>query len=45
MKGEFSLNVERIQTSGIRKFYNMVKEVPGAISLTLGQPDFNVPTA
>lgn len=29
--------------SGIRKFYNKVNKVEGAISLTLGQPDFNVP--
>ena len=32
-----------IKVSGIRRFHNKVKEVEGAISLTLGQPDFNVP--
>lgn len=32
-----------IEISGIRKFYNKVKKVDGAISLTLGQPDFNTP--
>lgn len=32
-----------LKVSGIRRFHNKVKEVEGAISLTLGQPDFNVP--
>ncbi|MBL4931096.1 pyridoxal phosphate-dependent aminotransferase [Clostridium paridis] len=36
-------NVEKVEISGIRKFFNLVNEVDGAISLTLGQPDFNVP--
>lgn len=35
--------VEGIQISGIRKFYNKVLEVPGAISLTIGEPDVPVP--
>lgn len=39
----FSKNVKNIEISGIRKFYNKIIEVPEAISLTLGQPDFNVP--
>ena len=34
-----------IEISGIRKFYNKVRKVDGAISLTLGQPDFDVPEA
>ena len=34
-----------IEISGIRKFYNKVRKVEGDISLTLGQPDFNVPSA
>jgi aminotransferase len=38
-----SNNVKRIEISGIRKFYNKVADFPEAISLTLGQPDFNVP--
>lgn len=38
-------NLKRIQISGIRRFSNKVKAVDGAISLTLGQPDFNVPKA
>ncbi|MCM0650629.1 aminotransferase class I/II-fold pyridoxal phosphate-dependent enzyme [Clostridium swellfunianum] len=43
MKDMFSLNVQSIEISGIRKFFNKVAEVPEALSLTLGQPDFNVP--
>ncbi|MFL0247906.1 pyridoxal phosphate-dependent aminotransferase [Candidatus Clostridium stratigraminis] len=39
----FSDNVKNIEISGIRKFYNKVIDVPEALSLTLGQPDFNVP--
>ena len=38
-----NLNLENVQISGIRKFYNEVKKIDGAISLTLGQPDFPVP--
>jgi len=43
MNNIISENVQKIEISGIRKFYNKVAEVPDAISLTLGQPDFNVP--
>lgn len=35
--------VKNIQISGIRKFFNKVSKYENAISLTLGQPDFNVP--
>lgn len=35
--------IEKIQISGIRRFSEKVKEVDGAISLTIGQPDFYVP--
>lgn len=38
-----SRNVQNIEISGIRKFFNKVVNYPDAISLTLGQPDFNVP--
>lgn len=41
---QLSANVQSIELSGIRKFYNKVAEVPDAISLTLGQPDFPVPS-
>ena len=37
-------NVEAIEISGIRKFFNKVSKYPDAISLTLGQPDFDVPS-
>ncbi|MEN8076582.1 aminotransferase class I/II-fold pyridoxal phosphate-dependent enzyme [Clostridioides difficile] len=36
-------NLNKVKISGIRKFYNEVQNVEGAISLTLGQPDFNLP--
>ncbi|MDT8716541.1 aminotransferase class I/II-fold pyridoxal phosphate-dependent enzyme [Clostridium sp. 19966] len=36
-------NLDLIEISGIRKFYNKVVEVPGALSLTIGEPDFPVP--
>lgn len=35
--------VEKIRISGIRRFAEKVKKVDGAISLTIGQPDFRVP--
>ena len=38
-----NLNLKNVKISGIRKFYNEVKKIDGAISLTLGQPDFPVP--
>jgi len=38
-----SRNVKSIEISGIRKFFNKVAQFPEAVSLTLGQPDFNVP--
>jgi len=43
MENYISENVQKIEISGIRKFYNKVAEVPDAISLTLGEPDFAVP--
>jgi len=43
MKNIISKNVENIEISGIRKFFNKVSEYPGAISLTLGEPDFKIP--
>ena len=38
-------NLDRVKISGIRKFYNEVQKVEGAISLTLGQPDFKLPVS
>lgn len=43
VKNIISTNVQNIEISGIRKFYNKVVKIEDAISLTLGQPDFNVP--
>ncbi|MGH4051503.1 MAG: pyridoxal phosphate-dependent aminotransferase [Clostridium sp.] len=43
MNNLFSNNVSKVEISGIRKFFNKVSKVEGAISLTLGQPDFPVP--
>lgn len=43
MEIQMSLNVENVEISGIRKFYNKVSKVKDAVSLTLGQPDFEVP--
>ncbi|MFJ7829883.1 aminotransferase A [Peribacillus sp. NPDC097197] len=35
--------VKEVQISGIRKFYNLVADIKGTISLTIGQPDFPTP--
>lgn len=43
LNSKLSNGVQNIEISGIRKFSNKVAEVEGAISLTLGQPDFPVP--
>jgi len=43
MNNVFSNNVKNVEISGIRKFFSKVTKVQGAISLTLGQPDFPVP--
>lgn len=38
-------NLNKVKISGIRKFFNEVQKVDGAISLTLGQPDFKLPVS
>lgn len=35
--------VKEIEISGIRRFFNMVADTEGMISLTIGQPDFPTP--
>jgi aminotransferase len=35
--------VQQIEISGIRKFFNMVADIEDMVSLTLGQPDFPTP--
>ena len=37
--------LDRLQLSGIRKFAALAKEVPGCISLTMGEPGENTPDA
>lgn len=36
-------NVREIEISGIRKFYNLVSEIDGVLSFTIGLPDFPTP--
>ncbi|SDB87025.1 aminotransferase [Pelagirhabdus alkalitolerans] len=36
--------VNNIKLSGIRKFFNLVNEKDGILSLTIGQPDFTTPS-
>lgn len=38
-----NINVSTVQLSGIRRFFNKVSKVQGALSLTIGQPDFKTP--
>ena len=35
--------VKQIKPSGIRKFFDVVSEMPDAISLGVGEPDFDTP--
>ncbi|EST11796.1 aminotransferase A [Sporolactobacillus laevolacticus DSM 442] len=43
MEERINGRVRAIQISGIRQFFNKVKDYPGAVSLTIGQPDFPTP--
>lgn len=36
-------NLKNIQISGIRKFTAIAKQIPEAIHLTIGEPDFHTP--
>lgn len=36
-------NLALLQRSGIRRYTNLAKEVPGCIMLTIGEPDFDTP--
>lgn len=38
-----SRKVEQIKPSGIRKFFDVVNEMPDAVSLGVGEPDFDTP--
>lgn len=43
MRDRISKKVKSIQPSGIRKFFDVVSEMPDAISLGVGEPDFETP--
>ena len=43
MRNPLSDKVIQIQPSGIRKFFDVVNEIPDAISLGVGEPDFDTP--
>lgn len=43
MRAPLSKKVVGIQPSGIRKFFDVVNEMPDAISLGVGEPDFDTP--
>jgi aminotransferase len=38
-------NLDTLQRSGIRRFTNLAKEVPGCVMLTIGEPDFDTPAS
>lgn len=43
MRNPLSDKVVNIEPSGIRKFFDVVNEMPDAISLGVGEPDFDTP--
>lgn len=43
MRNPLSKKIVDIQPSGIRKFFDIVNEMEGAISLGVGEPDFDTP--
>ena len=43
MRNPLSDKVVEMKTSGIRKFFDLVQEMPNAISLGVGEPDFDTP--
>lgn len=43
MRKPISKKIESIEPSGIRKFFDVVSEMPDAISLGVGEPDFDTP--
>lgn len=45
MRDFISRQAKNIKPSGIRKFFDVVSEIPGAISLGVGEPDFVTPWA
>ena len=43
MRNPLSEKIVNIKPSGIRKFFDIVSEMPDAISLGVGEPDFDTP--
>ena len=43
MRNPLSKKIVSVQPSGIRKFFDVVSEMPDAISLGVGEPDFDTP--
>ena len=43
MRNPLSRQITEIQPSGIRKFFDIVNEMKDAISLGVGEPDFDTP--
>lgn len=43
MRNPLNQTITTIQPSGIRKFFDIVAEMPDAISLGVGEPDFDTP--
>lgn len=43
MRNPLSNTIQNIKPSGIRKFFDIVSEMPNAISLGVGEPDFDTP--
>ena len=43
MRNPLSKEIVKIKPSGIRKFFDLVSEMEGVISLGVGEPDFDTP--
>ena len=43
MRSPLNDRITEIQPSGIRKFFDIVSEMEDAISLGVGEPDFDTP--
>ena len=43
MRNPLSKRIVEIEPSGIRKFFDIVNEMEDAISLGVGEPDFDTP--
>ena len=43
MRNPLSKTIVEIEPSGIRKFFDIVSEMQDAISLGVGEPDFDTP--